>query len=255
MEFLSSNLTASLSPVFLVMQTPASMAAGYNAAGTSTYQIASLPFVPTADFHEYRFDWFNNYVVFYADSQMLQTLNWTYPMAPGHLSVNHWSNGNSYWSQGPPETDAVLTVKYVKAYFNTSDDGLNQMFQEGCHQKEDPQPCLVPEEEFQADGSGNMSTFFFDRGMCGEKVSVKGTGSSVSSFESVAPTMGTPSSIISFIPSTSASSLSLSPTSANPSSTTTGTRSAASLSMQDQRDMASGLAWFVLVVCTIWWFF
>jgi len=255
MEFLSSNLTASLSPVFLVMQTPASMAAGYNAAGTSTYQIASLPFVPTADFHEYRFDWFPNYVVFYADGQQLQVLNWTYPMEPGHLSVNHWSNGNSYWSQGPPETDAVLTVKYVKAYFNTSDAGLNQVFEEECHQKADPEPCLVPEEAGQAQGSGNMGTFFFDRGMCGEKVSVKGTGSSVLTFGSVATTMGTMSSLISIIPSTSASSSSASSTSANPLLSTTGTRSAASLSMKDQRDLASGMAWFVLVLCTIWWFF
>jgi len=253
MEFLSSNLTASLSPVFLVMQTPASMAAGYNAAGTSTYQIASLPFVPTSDFHEYRFDWFPNYVVFYADGQMLQTLNWTYPMAPGHLSINHWSNGNSYWSQGPPQVDALLTVKYVKAYFNTSDEGLNQMFEEGCHQKAEPQPCQVPEEAGQAsmvESSGNLSTFFFDRGMCGEKVDAKGTGtSSVSSLGGVAATGMTFSST-----STPASSLSSPSAPANPS-TTTGTRSAASLSTNDQRDLASGIAWFVLVFCAIWWFF
>ena len=250
MEFLSSNLTDTLSPVFLVMQTPASMAAGYNAAGTSTYQIAPLPFTPTTDFHEYRFDWFANYVLFYADGQMLQMLNWTYPMAPGHLSVNHWSNGNAYWSQGPPEVDAVVTVKYVKAYFNTSDEGANQMFEEGCRQKADPQPCLVPEEAFQASGSGNMSTFFFDRGMCGEKVSVKGTGtSSVSSLGGMAATGVTSSSS-----STSASSLFLPSAPANPS-TTTGTRSAASLSRKDQRDFASGMAWFVLVFVAIWWFF
>lgn len=254
MEFLSSNDTASLSPVFLVMQTPASMAAGYNAAGTSTYQIASLPFVPTADFHEYRFDWFPNYVVFYADGRMLQTLNWTYPMVPGHLSVNHWSNGNSYWSQGPPAMDAVVTVKYIKAYFNTSDDGLNQMFEEGCNQKANPEPCQVPEEAGQAGGSGNMSTFFFDRGMCGEKVSVKGTGSPSSSSGSMAWSVST-TRVPSSFTSTFASSLSSSSTQANPSPSTAGTRSAAPSSMETQSALTSGMAWFMLVFCTIWWFF
>lgn len=67
MEFLSSNYTESTHPVFLVMQTPASVAAGYNAANTSTYQIAQLPFTPDEDYHEYRFDWSPAKVTFFVD--------------------------------------------------------------------------------------------------------------------------------------------------------------------------------------------
>lgn len=78
--------------------------------------------------------------------QWLQSLYYSYPLAPGHLNINHWSNGNSKWSQGPPAVNAVLTVKYVKAYFNTSDAEKIQQFEEGCNQKEAPAACVIPDD-------------------------------------------------------------------------------------------------------------
>jgi hypothetical protein len=42
------------------------------------------------------------------------------------------SNGNDQWSQGPPEKDAVLTINYVKAYFNTSDSARDEQYASRC---------------------------------------------------------------------------------------------------------------------------
>jgi len=39
---------------------------------------------------------------------------------PGHTVMNHWSNGNTGWSGGPPTEDAVASIMYVKMYFNRS---------------------------------------------------------------------------------------------------------------------------------------
>lgn len=252
MEFLSSNLTANTNPVFLVMQTPASLAAGYNAADTSTYQIAQLPFMPDTDFHEYRFDWSPEKVDFYADGKWLKNLYWTYPMAPGHLSFNHWSNGNVKWSQGPPAQDAVLVVKYVKAYFNTSDDGKNEAFEEGCYLDKSSVPCQVPEYGGQVSAGGNLSTFFFDRGMCGEKISAKGTASLFFSSKTSTSTMTTTRSTAASIApamTTTTTCRTTETTSANTSTVSLGAASG----MAQQRATATALSWFFLVSVILWW--
>jgi len=121
MEFLSREFNSSTSgPVNLVLQSPAAAEAGDNAANTPTFVVFPLPFAPDAEFHEYRFDWSPEYVTFFADGTVLSTMTQAVPTAPGHISLIHWSNGNTGWSGGPPETDAVLTVQYVKSYFNSS---------------------------------------------------------------------------------------------------------------------------------------
>ncbi|KAK4206325.1 concanavalin A-like lectin/glucanase domain-containing protein, partial [Rhypophila decipiens] len=81
-----------------------------------------LPFDPTADFHEYRFDFVPDFVDFFADNQPLARLDGRDLQAssqPGHLVLQHWSNGDTRWSGGPPAQDALMTVAYVEAYFNS----------------------------------------------------------------------------------------------------------------------------------------
>ena len=57
MEFLSDQFNAQSGyPVNLVLQSPASLEAGDNAANTSTFDPHPLPFNPDGEFHEYRFD-------------------------------------------------------------------------------------------------------------------------------------------------------------------------------------------------------
>lgn len=45
------------------------------------------------------------------------------PTEAGRLILQHWSNGNPLWSGGPPREDSALVVRYVKAYFNSSEEG------------------------------------------------------------------------------------------------------------------------------------
>ncbi|TVY80537.1 Beta-glucanase [Lachnellula suecica] len=123
MEFLSSQFIVENNtfPVNLVLQSPQSVQAGFNAVGAGNYKVVNLSFNPTIGFHEYRVDFVPGNVIFYADGSELATMNTTaVPTQPGHLILTQWSNGNDLWSFGPPTEDALIVVDYVKAYFNSS---------------------------------------------------------------------------------------------------------------------------------------
>lgn len=149
MEFLSKDFRTSNSsyPVNLVLQSREAAEAGYNAMSTGNYVKTYLPFNPTTDFHEYRFDFIPNKVLFYADGQLLGQINGSaVPTTAGHLILQHWSNGNPLWSGGPPTTDAVLTVDYVKAYFNSTAADRNRDWACRCKDASAPDAvCDIPE--------------------------------------------------------------------------------------------------------------
>ncbi|KAH6624273.1 glycoside hydrolase family 16 protein [Chaetomium sp. MPI-SDFR-AT-0129] len=153
MEFLTKDFHRSNNsyPVNLVLQSRESALAGFDAAHPApnnntnnnenpNFVLAYLPFDPTAGFHEYRIDYLPDRVLFFADGQQLASMagSAAVPTTPGHLILQHWSNGNPLWSGGPPSLAAAkaqgdpdgpaLEVRYVKAYFNSStiirnDDG------------------------------------------------------------------------------------------------------------------------------------
>lgn len=150
MEFLSSEFDRSNNsyPVNLVLQTAQSESAGYDASRTGTFVRAQLPFDPTADFHEYRFDFLPDRVVFFADGTPLASMAEVaaIPTRPGHLLVSHWSNGNPGWSRGPPPADALTSVRHVKAYYNSSDPARADDFADRCADPARPGAvCPVPE--------------------------------------------------------------------------------------------------------------
>ncbi len=118
MEFLSKDFNASNSsyPVNLVLQSREAAEQGYDAQKTTNFIKAYLPFNPTLDFHEYRIDFLPGRVRFLADNQQLANMKGpAVPSHPGHLVLQHWSNGNRLWTSGPPTSDAVSTVAYVQA--------------------------------------------------------------------------------------------------------------------------------------------
>ena len=162
MEFLSAEFNATSQPVNLVLQSPESERAGFNAANTGTFQVHQLNFTPAEGFHEYRFDWSPNAVDFYADGVLLKTMTSAVPTAPGHITLSHWSNGDPEWSAGPPTDDAILTVSYLKGYFNSSDAARQQDWSKRCT---DPSAanvsCPVPEVTQAPDGNASAHTFFF----------------------------------------------------------------------------------------------
>ncbi|KAF7862776.1 hypothetical protein EAF04_007648 [Stromatinia cepivora] len=170
MEFLSSQFNAENNtfPVNLVLQSVQSVQAGYNAAVTGNYVVANLPFNPTTGYHEYRIDFIPGNVIFYADGQILAKMNSTaVPTSPGHMIITQWSNGNPLWSSGPPPQDAVISVSYVKAYFNSSDSMRETALTRRC---KDPNAanaiCAIPDQVLApnpegTNGNVSASTYFF----------------------------------------------------------------------------------------------
>lgn len=165
MEFLSREFDPKkkIYPVNLVIQSEASLQAGYDASKTGTFKVVNLTFDPTAGFHEYRFDYLQDRVLFYADSQLLAEMSGSsVPTSPGHLILQHWSNGNPLWSGGPPEEDAIMTVSYVKAYFNSSDSDVQSSWNSSCQKAlskgSNETVCVVP--DVTAANASTGGTFF-----------------------------------------------------------------------------------------------
>lgn len=165
MEFLSKDFRTENSsyPVHLVLQSPAAAQAGYDASGTPGHAIANLPFDPRAGFHEYRFDFVPGRVVFYADGAVLAVLDDpdSVPAASsaGHVAINQWSNGNALWSGGPPAHDATMEVRYVKAYFNSTDGARRGDFAARCVDSAAARAvCAIPAV---TEGDDSAAGFFF----------------------------------------------------------------------------------------------
>ncbi|TLD29644.1 glycoside hydrolase family protein [Venturia nashicola] len=142
MEFLSKDYENG-GRVNLVNQSPASEAAGFNAAHTPGFAAQRLPFRPDGDFHEYRFDWIPGSISFYADGILLKVLTQDIPSTPGHMLLNHWSNGNLYWSAGPPVEDTAITIQYTHLYFNSSDPRELKRFNSACPKYDAAKVCKI----------------------------------------------------------------------------------------------------------------
>jgi beta-glucanase (GH16 family) len=189
MEYLSRQNNGS-SPINLVIQSPASAEANYNAINTTTFRVQNLPFNPSAGYHEYRFDWTPEQIIFFADGQLLQEFENTFdgdaPDAPGTLMLNHWSTGNAEWSGGPPAQDAVLTLSYVKAYFNLSNTTREAEWRGACTGSSDWQgrTCQIP--DFPSQGidpqntanSGKTHFFMYENGNVNQTMYPAATGGS-----------------------------------------------------------------------------
>ena len=151
MEFLSKDFDPSKKkfPVNLVLQSRVAEAHGSDASHTDSFIKTNLPFDPTTDFHEYRIDYNPSEILFYVDRVLLATMNGSNvpsPSSPGHLILSHWSNGNPQWSGGPPKADAPLLIRYVKAYFNSTDPKRTQDWSERCKKAktQEASVCKIP---------------------------------------------------------------------------------------------------------------
>jgi beta-glucanase (GH16 family) len=85
-----------------------------------------LGFDPTADFHEYTFDFYPDKLNFYVDGKLMQT--WTDGMTtnPMHLLVNAWYPN---WLPGTkPTTDQYLLVDWIKNTGVTPSENTEQTF-------------------------------------------------------------------------------------------------------------------------------
>jgi hypothetical protein len=90
-----------------------------NNQGENTYRLFEAGFDPSADFHEYRFDWTPEGVTYYLDGQPTGiTLTGNTPYQAGRLMVNHWTLSDPGWGGGPPANDAFMVVKYLEFYYD-----------------------------------------------------------------------------------------------------------------------------------------
>lgn len=148
MEFLSKefNFETNAFPVNLVLHSKESVAAGFDAVKAGTWARVNLPFDPTEDYHEYRFDFIPGSVNFYAEGVNIATMDGpAVPTSSGHILLSHWSSGNPKWSGGPPEQDVTVAIRYFKAYFNSSDADRQTEWKRRCRDANDPDTlCHVP---------------------------------------------------------------------------------------------------------------
>lgn len=115
---------------------------------------------PSDGFHEYRYDWLPDRVEFYLDGQLLRTMFTSLPDGPGKLMLNHWSNGDPAWSGGPPRQDAVMTIMYLKTYFNASN--TNSHYREQCPIYDPAKVCHIPDQKVAPRLTKDQPpTFFF----------------------------------------------------------------------------------------------
>lgn len=169
MEFLSSQLNDTTSPVNLVLHSTVSMTNGGDASGTPTFRVVQLPFEADKGVHEYRFDWQPHRVSFYADGQWIadMTEDEYIPSAPGKIVISHWSNGNLLWSGGPPEEDAFMLVQYVKAYFNSTNEQRLKDYATRCPDPNAPNAiCEIPHQNGPPVASGadpSRKPYFFSQ--------------------------------------------------------------------------------------------
>jgi hypothetical protein len=142
------------------MQSKQSAAIGYNTIGNGDYEVANLTFDPTTGFHEYRIDFVPGNVFFFADSIQIGMMNTSaVPTSPGHIVLRHWSNGNTGWTAGPPSSDAVMLVSYIKSYFNSTDPARQSSANLRClDPTQGGATCAIPE---QAIAGSPMTSWFF----------------------------------------------------------------------------------------------
>jgi hypothetical protein len=95
-------------------------------ASSLTHGEANLDFDPTAEFHEYRFDWFPDVVIFYVDGVEMYRMVTNVLQRPSRIMFNHWTDGNRNFSKGPAKEDASLWVKNMTFFYNTSVTGQQQ---------------------------------------------------------------------------------------------------------------------------------
>ncbi|QRV85770.1 glycoside hydrolase family 16 protein [Ceratobasidium sp. AG-Ba] len=93
------------------------------------------------EFHEHRLDWLPGSSKYYYDGALKSTVSKNSPSVASLLLANVWSDGGE-WSRGPPTQDAVATIYYIKAYFNSTSLSTAQ-FNSQCAAASNKTPCSI----------------------------------------------------------------------------------------------------------------
>ncbi|CAE6447960.1 unnamed protein product [Rhizoctonia solani] len=113
--------------------------------GNSDPDASKTVVIPGADFtafHEHRLDWLETSTKYYYDGALKSTVAKNSPSVPSRLIANVWSDGGLLWSRGPPTQDAIATIYYIKAYFNSTTVSESQ-FKTKCASAPNKTPCSI----------------------------------------------------------------------------------------------------------------
>ena len=77
------------------------------------YKKYKLNFDASADFHEYRFDWYPDSVQYFIDGKPTATLKNQVPDMECKIMLNHWSGNIQGWGGPAPTVDIYMYVDYV----------------------------------------------------------------------------------------------------------------------------------------------
>lgn len=114
---------------------------------------------PASSFQQHRFDWTNDELRFYQNSELVHTNAWKVPEVAGHVYINLWADGGM-WSGIPSTTDVLLSVKTVAIYHNTtlSDMGIDRAFNARCERAGGPSNITVCLDAHIENGKMNLSS-------------------------------------------------------------------------------------------------
>ncbi|KAK6511299.1 hypothetical protein TWF481_000220 [Arthrobotrys musiformis] len=104
-------------------------------------------FDPTKGYHEYRFDWLKSGVKYTVDGNAYGSYTRFIPKTAGSILINNWSNGDPYWSAGPPTKDSTLSIRSVDLYFNTTDTTAIATWKAACKKAAYKKVCNVPKSK------------------------------------------------------------------------------------------------------------
>ena len=105
------------------------------------------------EFHELRFDFLPDRIDFYIEDHLVLTQSETVPTSPGSLSLKHYVEDGR---EDPPAHDAVMTVSYVKAYYNTTAHGEPLST---CYDVKE-NVCVVPDQRTPPNSNGKKTHFY-----------------------------------------------------------------------------------------------
>ncbi|KAF1950429.1 hypothetical protein CC80DRAFT_426977 [Byssothecium circinans] len=115
-EFTASDLGVNFSTL---LNEPAA-----NRNYTTLDGVPSNSIVDPWDYVEYRIDWTKDFINFYIGGnltrEVLRKENPSMPSVPSPLYFKHWSTGNRFSMEGPPEQASVANIGWIRMFFNSS---------------------------------------------------------------------------------------------------------------------------------------
>ncbi|KAB5590258.1 Glycoside hydrolase family 16 protein [Ceratobasidium theobromae] len=108
----------------------------------NAYHSVVIPGADFTAFHEHRLDWLPSSSKYYYDGSLKSTVSKNSPSVPSSLLTNVWSDGSSGWTKGPPTRDAIATIYYIKAYFNST-SLTDSQFRAQCAASSNKAPCSI----------------------------------------------------------------------------------------------------------------